>query len=66
MKTHTTFIVPRHPADKDIPDSIINMRLPSGMIVTIVGPIFSETMGLLHDTLLLWKEAIVVKEDYSI
>lgn len=64
---HFTISIPRHPADAHIPDSVLHIPLPSGKIVTVVAPLFSESMGMLIDTLKICKPAIVMPEpDYEI
>lgn len=66
---YRTFSIPRHPDDDHIPDSIINIYLSPGRIVTIQGPLFSKTMGMLSECLEIWKPAMTVmdaEEDYQI
>lgn len=61
--------IPRHPDDAAIPDSTVNLLLPSGCVVTIQAPMFSKTMGMLSDVLVLCKDAIVekkVSDDFQI
>lgn len=52
-------IIPRHPEDAHIPDSVMNIVLPSGRIATVTGPLFSNTMDILVETLMTCKEAMV-------
>ena len=69
MNQYRTIVLPRHPEDDHIPDSIIKIALPGGRIVTITGPIFSKSMEMLSDTLKnpLMREAMCGREsDYQI
>ncbi len=64
---HYVISIPRHPDDAHIPNSTMHIVLPSGKIATVSAPLFSRTMEMLHDTLLICKDAIVQKpDDYNI
>jgi hypothetical protein len=45
---YRSFVLPRHPDDDHIPDSIVNIYLSPGRIVTIQGPMFSKSMAILE------------------
>jgi len=59
--------IPIHPDEAHIPHSLINLPLPSGKIVTLSGPLGPKTLSMMHDTLIICRDALVARpEDFEI
>jgi hypothetical protein len=67
MDTYKTIPIPIHPDDKDLPPSLIRLRLPSGKVASLYIPLQGEkTLDNAIKTLELWKPTLVVTPDYAI
>lgn len=66
-ETYITIPIPVAPADKDLPISHIAVRLPSGKMAYINIPIQGEkTVDNAIATLMLWRDTLVVSDDFAI
>lgn len=67
MNDCITIPIPLHPNDRELPLSVIQLKLPSGAVAALTLPIQGErTLGNAIKTLMVWKDSIVISDDYSI